>query len=795
MSQSISWALFRLACASSLLLACSSPNANTNSNQNNVNVNIGQVSISGDSNSVFKALGGAGLNPSVQKYCQNKEVSGDQGQARSVAKEYRGHLEKLSAMITGQINPNTGSVYGVDTPSPGPSTNPTPSATSDISIVERTSFNGDISDPNGLPLDGATVSVNSLNLSVPFTTSVSTVGGAYAVNDAPAGVQLEITLTQPGFAPRKRVVVLKSNKQGDPNANKYDFTDGIFGLSDQPEVIAVSPARNASGISKDTPFKLTFSEAMDKTSVEASFALQTGALGSPQTLAFGPDDFEASWNSEATEVSFMLKPDRILNSQTTYSMSFAAGDQIIKDQSGIGRTSDYFKLVINGGFEATSRFHVLQLLSQQYQPLPAATKARDSYYFSYDDSASVASVELAKHALQANQAPQKEWGKTWEFLNYESFDHQDQQSIGLFEASMGLWKYADLNNPYLDNYEVGVHLSAPYRCKATRKNINLTMLIDVSTSMSEPAGLASAEAGQSSKLDLIKFGLKEMATQLKAGDQLNLVLFSNKAFVELENFQVGQNPEADFLKAIEKIEPLGGTNFQQGIENAYQLASKHYQQSKLNRVMLMTDARPTEGAFDLEQVKQMAAQNNDKQIYLSALGLGHNHNNALLQAVTEAGRGAYYSINTKTDMKEAMGDRFIPLIDVIARNVRFKLEFPGWLRHGKSAAEEISRDPAQVQATNFSANTSQYFWEQFQANKPDYSSNEKVQLIITYTDPLTGTDKQEILQKSIAEIIDKDLSNIKAAHLVQLTTSLIRREIDPAEVRQELDQLLPDTGK
>src|SRR5690606_31798594 len=128
-------------------------------------------------------------------------------------------------------------------------------------------------------------------------------------------------------------------------------------------------------------------------SVEASFALQSGPGNSP-TIAFGPDDFEASWNSEATEVSFVLKADRFLNSQTTYKMSFAAGDQTIKDQSGIARTGDYFKIVINGNFEAASQFSVLQLLNnQQYLPLPPALKARDAYYFSYDDSASVASVE------------------------------------------------------------------------------------------------------------------------------------------------------------------------------------------------------------------------------------------------------------------------------------------------------------------------------------------------------------------------------------------------------------------
>ena len=68
-------------------------------------------------------------------------------------------------------------------------------------------------------------------------------------------------------------------------------------------------------------------------------------------------------------------------------------------------------------------------------------------------------------------------------------------------------------------------------------------------------------------------------------------------------------------------------------------------------------------------------------------------------------------------------------------------------------------------------------------------------LTITYEDPRTRQQKTERLEKSLAEILDKDLQNLKAAHLVGLTTALVRREVSAAEVRQELDQLLPDVGR
>lgn len=69
---------------------------------------------------------------------------------------------------------------------------------------------------------------------------------------------------------------MKSNREGFPDANRYDFgNDGSntkFGvaynaLSDKPEVSAAIPARNASGIAPNSNLVLTFSEPMDRNSV------------------------------------------------------------------------------------------------------------------------------------------------------------------------------------------------------------------------------------------------------------------------------------------------------------------------------------------------------------------------------------------------------------------------------------------------------------------------------------------------------------------------------------------------
>ncbi|MBT9545530.1 MAG: carboxypeptidase regulatory-like domain-containing protein [Candidatus Sericytochromatia bacterium] len=292
------------------------------------------------------------------------------------------------------------------TSSPLPNASPTlPPAGQDIAIIEKTTFNGKVFDDTFSPLDGVTVKAKSLNASIPYEVTTVTAGGTYAFNNAPAGIQLEISSSKAGFTTRKRVEVLKSNKQGDPNANRYDFgTDGgaatfsaaYNALSDKPEVVMVTPSRNASGIDPKTSFVLKFSEPMDKKTAEDTFTVRsfnnrkmtvdsgnlriaggantvagngtiaTNFLGTTATKIWDKDAFNISWNSDDTEVTFSFKEEKLLptdkdsNLVPDYNVAFNgfnSGDRLLKDKSGISRSDKHFKLT-DGDFEESYKFSI-----------------------------------------------------------------------------------------------------------------------------------------------------------------------------------------------------------------------------------------------------------------------------------------------------------------------------------------------------------------------------------------------------------------------------------------------------
>jgi hypothetical protein len=121
------------------------------------------------------------------------------------------------------------------------------SGTTGDSVGEKTTFNGKVFDDTSAPLDGVAIAAKSLNPALPYSATTTTAGGSYAFNNAPVGVEVQITASKAGYTTRAMTGVLKANKAGDPSVNRFDFgSDGspsqfqqAPGLSDRPNNLTV----------------------------------------------------------------------------------------------------------------------------------------------------------------------------------------------------------------------------------------------------------------------------------------------------------------------------------------------------------------------------------------------------------------------------------------------------------------------------------------------------------------------------------------------------------------------------
>ncbi|MEB3222238.1 MAG: carboxypeptidase-like regulatory domain-containing protein [Candidatus Sericytochromatia bacterium] len=134
---------------------------------------------------------------------------------------------------------------------------------------------GTVRSEKGATVDGATVTVKSLDASVPYTASVTTTGGAYIINNVPEGANVEVVVTKDGWTSRRRVASFQQSATGSQNIFNFGGTDpsdpgAAYFISDYPEITSTTPAHDAKGVDAN---KLTFtvrlSEALDEDSRDA----------------------------------------------------------------------------------------------------------------------------------------------------------------------------------------------------------------------------------------------------------------------------------------------------------------------------------------------------------------------------------------------------------------------------------------------------------------------------------------------------------------------------------------------
>ena len=405
-----------------------------------------------------------------------------------------------------------------------------------------------------------------------------------------------------------------------------------------------------------------------------------------------------------------------------------------------------------------------------------------TFYFSYDDSASVAAVNLAKEQLNNNALPPTQLARPWEYLSFENFDSTDSSftALGIFKVSMGLKKRSVMNEP--DEYRLGVHVIGPEKTKVTRKNVVITLVVDVSGSMDSSAGFSGDSNNSYSLLELVKSGLELLPDSLKDGDIVNLITFNSHAVVIAQGISHA-NLATSFTPEINNLVANGGTDLNSGITKGYEVAWSTYDSNKSNRLIMLTDAYANIGEVDSSVVAGHTEHNNAEGVFFSGLGIGAGFNEAFLNELTERGKGAYFSLITKADAAKVFGEGFVALVSVAAQKVKFRLDYPAKFTRKSTASEESSENSNDVQDTNFSYNTSQYFYEVFTSDTSP-TSTDKFKITIYYEDPTNpGTTLSPSLEDTVETMTGSNVEdkNISDAEAVYLLNQVIGKKIEPSE--------------
>ncbi|MBT3223986.1 MAG: VWA domain-containing protein, partial [Proteobacteria bacterium] len=248
-------------------------------------------------------------------------------------------------------------------------------------------------------------------------------------------------------------------------------------------------------------------------------------------------------------------------------------------------------------------------------------------YLSNDDSMSLASAQRVLYALKRNRPIDTAQIRPHELLNYFSFDTQGVEKGKLFSVQ----GTAEQNE---DTLSLALSVKG---ANLARRPLDLTLVIDRSGSMSGEG-----------RMDYTKKGLIQLTDNLVRGDRVDLVLFDSGICTPVEGFVVGRDEPEILVDSIRKLEPLGSTDLDSGLREAYRIQASRLDAGQRNRrVVLITDAQLNTGNVNTDLVSEVGRQFDENNIRLTGVGVGSDFNDEMLDKLTEKGKGAYVYLGSE----------------------------------------------------------------------------------------------------------------------------------------------------
>jgi Ca-activated chloride channel family protein len=382
---------------------------------------------------------------------------------------------------------------------------------------------------------------------------------------------------------------------------------------------------------------------------------------------------------------------------------------------------------------------------------PAGQGWGDATYLSNDDTMSLSSAQRTIYAIEHYEPLLAQHIRPHELMNYFTFETAPVGQGRDFSVRMELDPEADASG----THGLAVSVQGRRVTRSTRRNANITMVVDRSGSMREEG-----------RMNYLKRGLHRMTEELRDGDIINLVSFDHRVCVPIRNFVVGRDNPKMLDRAIDGLRPSGNTNLFAGLSKGYELADANYRDGYTNRVVMVTDALANQGETDTRVMAMAADWYDSRRIRLSGIGVGRNFNDHLLDRMTEKGRGAYVFLGSEAEVDAVFGRHFVSMIETTANDVHFRLHLPPSLRMKQFHGEESSTSKSEVQAIHYFANTSQLFLADLEAWEGDLRRQDEIMLEIEYMDPESGEVLREDYAFRVAEVAERG-KNLEKSQLVK----------------------------
>jgi Ca-activated chloride channel family protein len=284
----------------------------------------------------------------------------------------------------------------------------------------------------------------------------------------------------------------------------------------------------------------------------------------------------------------------------------------------------------------------------------AATEAFSTFAMDVD----TASYTLTRQALRSGKLPDPERVRLEEIVN--AFDYGDKASE---KATFRIYQDG-AQSAFGAGYNLlRIGVKGKRLGREEQRPAMLTMVLDVSGSMSQPDRIGFARLSLSSLLD-----------QMGAEDRIQLIAYSDQAQLVLEPTPAKEKKR--IMAAFDRLQCNGSTNLEEGLRRAYEQAVQAFVPGAENRVILISDGVANLGADSAQEILDKVSANRKQGITCSVFGVGAGtYNDQMLEGLANKGDGVYRFLDSAEAVKTAFVDDLAATLNTIAKDAKIQVEW------------------------------------------------------------------------------------------------------------------------
>jgi Mg-chelatase subunit ChlD len=293
-------------------------------------------------------------------------------------------------------------------------------------------------------------------------------------------------------------------------------------------------------------------------------------------------------------------------------------------------------------------------------PIPQPEVATAENAFStFSLNVSDVSYRLTLEELSRGRMPEAARIRSEEFIN--AFDYRDPAPVPgeplAFHAERARYPFAHNR----DLLRLSVKTAAEGR--ENGRALNLVLLIDNSGSME-----------RADRVRTLREALRVLAAQLQPQDRLSVITFSRAPRLWADG--VPGNEASAALERAGQITPEGGTDLSAALNLGYKTALKHYEPTRLSRVVLLTDGAANLGEVKADVLKENVERHRKQGVAFDCFGIGwEGYNDDLLEQLARNGDGRYGFINSPEEAATEFAGKLAGALQVAASDVKVQVEF------------------------------------------------------------------------------------------------------------------------